>query len=71
MCAKSLKDLALLEITSSFASLSVFRLGDISQNIIYLSLFFSQRQFVVCYREVGSTLVPVNNDYVLVGMWTS
>lgn len=38
MCTKSLKDLVLLEIICSFASLSVFRLGDISQNV--LSLFF-------------------------------
>lgn len=69
MCTKSLKDLALLEITSSFAFLSVFRLGDISQNI--LSLFFPHRQFVVCYREFDSALVPVNDDFVLIGTRTS
>lgn len=72
MCTKSLKDLALLEITSSFAFLSVFRLGDISQNILSLSLFFfSHRQFVVCYREFDSALVPVNDDFVLIGTRTS
>lgn len=70
MCTKSLKDLALLEITSSFAFLSVFRLGDISQNILSL-FFFSHRQFVVCYREFDSALVPVNDDFVLIGTRTS